>query len=1090
MSATLRDALRDQKKEVVAALQDERSHQTITRPLAANQRGLWFLHQLVPTSFAYNLAFTIRIRGGANFQVLEETLQVLMDRHESLRTNYPLSDGIPKRQVLGYLRVPFELIDARKMNGPQLRARIQADHARPFDLKTGPIFRATLYEEGNGDHLLLLDTHHIAADGTALFVLLQEMFAIYDALLNKSAMPAGEAQATFQEFVEWQEKTLANSDSDYAYWAEVLSPVPPPLEIPTDHGRAHEFAMRGGSVHKVLRAPLASAVHTLAKNESTTDYVVLLSLWFVLLSRLSGHDDVTVGTPVLGRPSARFARTVGDLVNMLPLRIRSLHALTFSQLVQQVRKVVLCGMAHQDVPLPHMLERIDHRRSEGRPPFQSLFILQNFSHFQDFERLLLGEEGERFAFGPLTVSPYRIDQQEGQFEIALDIWQQDSEYLCTCRYDSDLHDAGTISRWVGHYETLMRAAVSAPRMPVSLLPLIDPEERRALVENFNRTAVDYPREKTVVDLFTAQAARRPAAAAVRHNGVTLTYGQLANRSDQFARHLLALGVQPDSLIGLCLERSAELLVAILGILKAGAAYVPLDPGFPRERLTYMLEDCAAPLLVTASALRPRLFPETRVTVVNVDGDAQMIARASSAPFSVLARPENRAYVLYTSGSTGRPKGVEIEHRALTNFLTSLAREPGLDQNDILLAITTLSFDIAGLELLLPLVTGARIELAGRETALDGVALARLLEESKATIMQATPVTWRMLFESGWRGSAGLKALCGGEAMGRDLAAQLLPVCRELWNLYGPTETTIWSSTARVLSADDISIGRPIANTQMYVLDGHREPVPVGVVGELWIGGAGLARGYCNRADLTAERFVDNPFHPGRMYRTGDLARCRGDGRIDCLGRADAQVKIRGFRIELGEIEAVLGEHPAVAECAVVARELAGELRLIAYVVGSASPEDGRRHLRNRVPEYMVPTVFVALSVLPKTLNHKIDRNALPPPDTSAIASAREYVPPVSETEKIVAQIFGEILGLPAVGATDNFFELGGHSLLATRVMARLHQHFGIELPLRALFEHPTTAGIGAYLDVVLWTREQASRTSHSKESDDRITIDI
>ena len=548
----------------------------------------------------------------------------------------------------------------------------------------------------------------------------------------------------------------------------------------------------------------------------------------------------------------------------------------------------------------------------------------------------------------------------------------------------------------------------------------------------------------------------------------MTYGQLEEQSLKLARHLQKLGVGPGSLAGLCLRRGLEMMVGVLGILKAGAAYVPLDPAFPAERLGYMLADSGARVLVSQIDLGEALFGGAAVERVYLDRDARLIAAQSAQGLPEQACASDRAYVLYTSGSTGRPKGVEIEHGALTNFLCSMRHEPGMDEQDVLVAVTTLSFDIAGLELFLPLICGARIELASRETALDGVALARLLAGSAATVMQATPATWRMLFESGWTGQSSLKALCGGEAMGRELARRLTAACGSVWNLYGPTETTIWSAAGRITS-EAVDIGRPIANTAIYVLDSRWEPVPRGAVGELWIGGAGVARGYLNRPDLTAERFIQDPFNGGRMYRTGDLGRHLADGRLECLGRVDQQVKVRGYRIELGEIESVLGEHPQVRECAVAARELGGEQRLVAYVAGAAQPEILRKHLRGRLPEYMVPSLFVNLASFPRTPNNKIDRKALPAPEEVVLAEQSKYLPPETETEKVVAQIFEGVLSIEKIGATHDFFNLGGHSLKAAKVASRLREHFGVEVPLRTIFENPTVRGLGQYLDVVLWT---------------------
>jgi amino acid adenylation domain-containing protein len=549
----------------------------------------------------------------------------------------------------------------------------------------------------------------------------------------------------------------------------------------------------------------------------------------------------------------------------------------------------------------------------------------------------------------------------------------------------------------------------------------------------------------------------------------MTYRELDIQSTQLARYLQALGVGPESLVCLLLERGLEMVVGVLAVLKAGGAYVPLDPVFPIERLRYMVEDSGAKVLVTKKALSEALFTELNLIRVCLDDNEAEIDQCSSQPFQSQAEPSNRAYVIYTSGSTGRPKGVEIEHRALTNFLWSMRREPGLHETDVLLAVTTLSFDIAGLDLFLPLITGARIELASAETARDGVALVRAISTSGATVMQATPATWRMMFEWGWRGDRRLKVLCGGEAMGHDLAVRLVSTCHQVWNMYGPTETTIWSSVAHIESeAEAVTVGRPIANTRMYVLDRHAEPVPRGVAAELWIGGEGVARGYLNRPDLTSERFVPSPFHEGeRMYRTGDLARRLSDGRLEYLGRLDSQVKIRGYRIELREIETALSSHASIRECVAVARKDHSDgMSLVAYVVpGAHRPaiEDLRTYLQTILPDYMIPSGFVFIDSIPRTPNGKVDRDALPIAEGDLANSNVEYVPPRNHIERVLAEIWSEVLGVEKLGVFDHFFELGGHSLSATRLITRIQSELQIELPLRIIFIEPTIGGMSRHI---------------------------
>jgi amino acid adenylation domain-containing protein len=646
-------------------------------------------------------------------------------------------------------------------------------------------------------------------------------------------------------------------------------------------------------------------------------------------------------------------------------------------------------------------------------------------------------------------------------------------------YATDLFEASTIERLAGHFRTLLDGIVADPDARLSDLPLLSEAERHQLLVAWNDTAAAYPEDRCLHALFAEQVARTPDAVAVTFEDRQLTYGELDRRSSQLAHHLVALGVGPEVIVGLCIERSLEMVVGLLGILKAGGAYLPLDPSYPAERLAYMLVDARAPVLVTLAHLEG-LLPPHAARLVRLDADWAPIAAndPARAPDSG-AGPGNLAYVIYTSGSTGRPKGVMIGHGALINFLSAMRTMPGLDGSDVLAATTPLSFDIAGLELHLPLLSGARVAVLPRAATLDGHALQERLNAVGATVVQATPASWRLLLEAGWSG-AGTKVLCGGETLPGDVAAALAAGSAAAWNLYGPTETTIWSTVAPLGDGDRISIGRPLWNTRVYVLDGQLRPVPIGVAGELYIGGVGLARGYLGRPGLTAERFIPDPFgRGGRLYRTGDLGRWREDGDLEFLGRIDTQVKVRGYRIELGEIEAVLGAHPGVRQAVVVAREdEPGERRLVAYVVGEdgAAPAAGelRAHLKSRLPEYMVPSAFVPVAALPLTPSGKIDRKALLAPEVRPDVGA--YVAPRTPTEEVLCGIWCELLKLDRVGVNDNFFELGGHSLLAMRVIAYVRRAFGVELPLRMLFDVQTVSQLSERIETIRWFAQQNEPT--------------
>ncbi len=713
------------------------------------------------------------------------------------------------------------------------------------------------------------------------------------------------------------------------------------------------------------------------------------------------------------------------------------------------------------------------RHLSHHPLFQVMFV------FQNAPMPILELPG-------LTLSSLEIDRGTSQFDLKLSMTDQGSGLTGWLEYNTDLFGAATISRMSGHFQTLLEGIVANPEQKISALPLLTTAERQQLLVGWNEPH-SYFEDICIHQLFEAQVKQTPEAVAVAFENQQLTYQELNHRANQLAHYLQAIGVKPETLVGICLERSVELVVGVLGILKAGGAYVPLDEAYPQERLEFMLEDAQVPVLLTQQQLLEKL-PRQTGHVICLDLDLEEISWESEENPASRSTAENLAYVIYTSGSTGRPKGVQISHRAMLNFLTAMGQQLDITERDVLLAITTLSFDIAGLELFLPLSVGARTVLVSREASSDGSQLLEQLSGANPTLMQATPATWQLLLEAGWQGSNHLKILCGGEALPSQLAKQLQERGAALWNLYGPTEATIWSAIYKVDSNDESpAIGRPIANTEIYILDRHLQPVPVGVPGELHIGGAGLARGYLNRLELTAEKFIPHPFSDdpcARLYKTGDLARYRPDGNIEFLGRLDYQVKIRGFRIELGEIETVLGQHPAVCQALVVAREdQPGDKRLVAYLVPNQPSPPSVRELRDflqeKLPTYMVPAAFVILDALPLTPNGKVDRRTLPPPDTARPELGEAWVPPRTPTEESLVAIWAEVLGLEQVSIHDNFFELGGHSLLATQVISRVRDVLQLDLPVRTLFEMPTIAGLAERIETICWVGVQELEINYS-----------
>lgn len=1032
-------------------------------PLSSAQQRLWILDQLDPGSAVYNVPLSLWLRGALDSDVLQRALSEIARRHESLRTVVVADDAGPQQIVLDAAPVPVARHDVRQLAPAEREAAAfalaRSEAAQPFDIARGPLLRALLVQVADDAHLFVLNAHHIVVDGWSLSIVLDELRQLYAAFQAGEPSPLLELSLQYVDYALWQREFLDGESlrKQLGYWTERLSGRIPVLELPGDRPRPPIQSYRGDVLRTVLPADVYDGVKRLSRQEGVTPFMTLLAALKTLLLRYSGQSDVVVGVGIANRSRQELESLVGFFVNTLALRNDLSGNPTFRELLARVKDVTLGAYSHQDVPIERLLEELDLERSLSHSPlFQVMLFFQNFP-------------SESTQLSGLTLTPVDFDAINpgtARCDLALFASECDDGLALFFEYASDLFDEATVAAFSRHLQQLLRSVVADPSQRLSELAILDADERRQLLVEWNDTQCETP-ELPLHALFEAQAARTPDAIAVEHAGTRLSYAELDAQADALARVLVERGAGPGDLVGLFVERSPRMLVALLGVLKAGAAYVPLDPSYPADRLAFMLEDSAARLVVTERDLLAQLPPSGSGVVLLEEA----LALPRAARIIRAVRPEDLAYVIFTSGSTGRPKGVQIAHRAAVNFLASVAREPGLTAADTVCAVTTLSFDIALLELLLPLTVGARIALADRATAADGAALARLIETSGSTLMQATPATWRLLLEAGWSGQAGLRLLSGGEALPRDLADRLLGCGSELWNMYGPTETTVWSTLERVRTGSaPVSIGRPLANTEIYVVDAHLQLVPAGVPGELLIGGLGVARGYLARPELTAEKFIADPFGArpgGRLYRTGDLARWRRDGRLEVLGRIDHQVKLRGFRIELGEIESVLGDHPAVRQAVVVCREdRPGDKRLVAYVVAQANDAPTSAELRAfvkaRLPEYMVPSTCVLLDRLPLTPNGKADRRALPAPEATANEGAT-FAAPRTEEEATLARLWAEVLGVERVGIDEDFFDLGGHSLLATQLISRVQKTFGGELGLRTLFEAPTVAGFAELL---------------------------
>jgi amino acid adenylation domain-containing protein len=942
LTPALREELLSQKTVVIdllkeACIADRFPSQAIPRierreslPLSFAQERLWFLDRLVPDSAVYNVPMGFRLVGALDVLALQRCLREVLHRHEPLRTHFETVQGRPVQVVEPAASLEMPLVDLRGLpesaREPEARRLCMKEAQRSFNLGHDLMLRASLFRLGETKHILFVNMHHIASDGWSRGLLFRELRSLYGAFVEGKPSPLPELPVQYADFAAWQRECLQGEvlEKELSYWRKQLEGASALLELPTDRPRPATQSYRGALMQCELPKPLSVALGELSRCEGATLFMTLLAAFQTLLSRYTGDDVILVGSAIAGRNRTEIEPLIGFFVNTLVLRGDLSGNPSFRALLARTREVALGAYAHQDLPFERLVEELHPERNLSHSPlFQVMFLLQNAPQ-------------EAAQLPGLEVTPIVLDSGTSKFDLTLFVTEREGALQAVAEYNTDLFEAETIRRMLGHYQILLEGIVSDPEQRLSDLPLLTSAERHQLLVEWNQTQQDYPRKKSVHELFEEQVERTPEATAVIFEDKQLTYRQLNERANQLAHHLQKLGVGPDTLAGICVERSLEMVVGLLGILKAGGAYVPLDPAYPKERLAFMIEDAGMAVLLTQTSLLASL-PGEQLGVLCIDRAWDVIGAEGRENLPAASVPENLAYVIYTSGSTGRPKGVMVQHGAVVNFLHSMRQEPGLNTQDTLLAVTTLSFDIAGLEIFLPLSVGAQVVVASREVASDGALLSAELERTSATVMQATPATWRLLLESGWKGNRELKILCGGEAMPRELADQLLDRCGSLWNMYGPTETTIWSAVLKVQAGGAIvPIGRPVANTSIYLLDTQLDPVPIGVVAELHIGGVGLARGYLHREELTREKFIPDPFNcssGARLYKTGDLARYLPDGTIECLGRLDHQVKIRGFRIELGEIETTLNRHPAVMTAAVLASEdNAGDKRLIAYVV--------------------------------------------------------------------------------------------------------------------------------------------------------------
>ncbi len=1024
--------------------------------ISLSQQRLLFMDLLDRGAAVNNLSVLLRLRGRLDVEALHQSAHQIMERHEVLRMYFAFGSGMPTPGLLDDLTISIPLIKVQGLDEnereQQAVRQAQQEVLQPFDLSAAPLLRLRLYPIGEDHHLLLLTAHHTIADGWSLGVLLRELMMFYQAHTSGVLVEAPPLPVQYSDYAYWQtdEKRLATLKPSLDYWKSQLEGELPILELPADRARGVRQSTAGGTHRFVVSKDKTQALEIMARREDATMYMILLTAFYLLLHRYSGQEDILVGTPVANRNQYELEHLIGVFINALALRVNLSGNPGFRELLMQVRRVSLDGYAHQDFPFEKLVEELKPQRHLNRHPlFQVIFNLQN-------------SPLPRLDIAGLETTFLDIDRGGSLVDLTLMFTRKEDEYHATVEYSSDLFQAPTIARMFRSYLQILEHAVSHPDDSIATYKILTDDDLHRLVHRLNQTSFDFPRDKCLHQLIEEQTERSPDSVAVVDAETCLTYRELNLKANALARRLQDLGIGPERRVGLLMKRSVEMVAAFLAIFKAGGAYVPIHTSFPVERIQIILKDADVEVLITDLDLNPSEW--TATPILRPQDDV-----IEAEPMPVLVTPNQLAYIIYTSGSTGTPKGVMINQLSLVNFLCSMLSRPGMQAGDVLMAVTSVSFDISTLELFLPLMTGATVVVADEETTANPTRLAEALHAHQVNIMQATPATWQLLLDAGWAGRPGLKALCGGDALTRTLANRLLDRVGSLWNMYGPTETTVWSSALQIQAGDaPISIGQPIGNTSLYILDRYQVPVPPGVVGELHIGGMGLARGYLHQPELTREKFIPDTISAqpgGKLYKTGDLARFGADDAIEILGRTDDQLKLNGHRIELGEIRAVLIQHPAVRDALVIPRtEMNGNKRLIAYFVcGNAAPPDAaemRDFFKKKLPAYMTPAFFICLESLPLTPNGKINRKALPLP--AELGGLSGYVAPRNKEEHILAEIWQDALQVEQVGIHDNFFDLGGASIQSIQVVVKANM-YGYRIGAEHIFEYQTIAELATFI---------------------------
>jgi surfactin family lipopeptide synthetase A len=1035
-------------------------------PLSFAQERLWFLHQLEPGSPMYNIPLAFRLRGPVDIAAVQHSLSLIIERHETLRTVFDYHDGHACQVILP--SEPFQLQQVDLSDDWQ--AWLQAEANRPFDLKRGPILRAALLKLGQNDSVLFLNIHHIATDGWSISVLLREITEAYSALVKGRLVSLSPLPVQYADFAIWQRDWLQGEtlNTQLDYWRAQLQGVPFTIELPTDHPRPAAQTYRGAMCEFPISTSLLERFKAFSNQQGATLFMTLLAAFQVLLYRYSNQTQFTVGTPIANRTRAEVEGLIGFFVNTLVLYADLAGEPSFLELLQRVREASLGAHIHQDLPFEKLVDELKVERNLNRNSlFQVMFVLQNTPD----SALILSE---------VETNELSIATDSSKFDLTFSVKETSGGALIAIEYSTALFDNGSIERMAGHYQHLLEGILEDPEQKVACLPILTDVEHHRLLVEWNNTRVEYPQDKCVHELFEAQAKHMPDAVALVFEDQQLNYRELNTRANQLAHYLRASGVGAESCVGIFVERSLEMMIALLGILKAGGAYVPLDPTLPIGRVSAIIEEAHPVLVLTQLQLRGHLPPG--IPTFLIDTEWKNVENYSATNPACAVQPTNLAYVMFTSGSTGHPKGVAIEHRQLRNYLNGIVQRLALSVGVHYALVSTFAADLGNTVIFPALCTGGTLHIISYARALSPDLLADYFRHHPIDCLKIVPSHLRALLSVATPANI-LPRQClvlGGEVLDWELVnriRRLAPDCRII-NHYGPTETTVGVLTypvpdQNVPSTNSVPLGRPLGNAKMYILDPYGQLTPTGVPGELHIGGDGVGRGYLNRPELTAERFIVNQYETapeGRIYKTGDLVRYLPDGNIEFVGRLDYQVKIRGYRIELGEIEAVLSQHPEVQACVVVAREdVLGNKRLVAYVVSRKkgdllTPMHLREYAETQLPNYMVPSVFMVLEAIPLTPNGKVDRRALPVPKQTLLPEPDNFVSPQTPTEIVIAQVWTVLQLEQQPSIHDNFFDLGGHSLLATQVVSRLQRALQVKLPLRAMFEKPTIAELAPYTE--------------------------